>query len=84
MQGRSNNMRNQGGTGIKSHKTLSSQNKQTKTSQIMEVFLIMKTKGSRRVQAKTNSIETKTDKVVLTAALHKVAAGIKMVFNLSQ
>ena len=46
MQGMSNKMHNQVGTGIKAHKTIPSETKQTKTSQTIDVTLIMKTKGS--------------------------------------
>ncbi|XP_075264069.1 uncharacterized protein LOC142355955 [Convolutriloba macropyga] len=54
MQDNSNKMRNQLGTGIKSHKTMSSETKQTQPSHAMDVTFIMKTKGSRRVQTTTN------------------------------
>ena len=84
MQGNSKNMHSQLGTGIKSHKTMSSESKQTKTSQATDVILIMKTKGSRRVQTTTNRVETRTDKVDLTAALHTGATGTKMAFTLSR
>ena len=79
MQGISNKMHNQLGTGIKPHKTMSSETKQTKTNQAMDATLIMKTKGSRRVQTKTIRVETRTDKVDLTAALHTGSTGTKMV-----
>ena len=84
MQGNSNKMHNQLGTGIKTHKTFSSETKQTKTSQAMDATLIMKTKGKRRVQNTTNRVETRTGKVDLTAALHTGATGTKAVFTLSR
>ena len=84
MQGNSKKMHNQLGTGIKSHKTMFSETKQTKTSQAPDGTLEMKTKGSRRVQCTTNRVETRTDKVDLTAALHTGATGTKMVFNFSR
>ena len=67
MQGNSNKLHNQVGIGIKYLKTIPSETKQTKASQTMDVTLIMKTKGSRRVQTTTNRMETWTDEVVLTA-----------------
>ena len=84
MQGNSNKMHNQLRTGIKTHKTMSSETKQTKTSQAMDVTLKMKTKGSRRVPTTTNRVETRTSKVDLTAALHTRATGTKAVFTLSR
>ena len=84
MQGNSNKMHNKLGTGIKSHKTMTSETKQTKTSQAMDVTLILKTKGNRRVQTTTNRVETRKDKVDLTAALHTGATGTKKVSNLSR
>ena len=83
MQGRCNNTHNQMVTGTKSHKTKSSDPKPTKTSQTMGVTLIMKIKGSKRVQTTTNRMETWTDKMDLTAALHTGATATKMVFTLS-
>ena len=84
MLGNSNKMHNQLGTGIKFHKTMSSETKQTKTSQAMDVTLIMKTKGSRRVQTTTNRVETSTGKVDVTAALPRGATGTKVVFTFSR
>ena len=80
IQGNSNKMHNQMGTGIISHKTKLSETKQTKTSQTIDVTLIMETKGSRPVPSTTNRIETWTDKVDLTAAFHRGAIEIKIVF----
>ena len=57
-QGISKKMHNQVGTGMKAHKIISSETKQTKTSQTMDVTLIMKTKGSKRVQTTTNRMIT--------------------------
>ena len=62
---------------------MSSETKQTKTSQATDVTLIMKTKGSRRAQTTTNRVETRTVKVDLTAALYTGATGTKAVFTLS-
>ena len=84
MQGNSKKMHNQLGTGIKSHKTMSSETKKTKTSQAMDVTLIMKTKGSRRVPTTANRVETTTSKVDLKAALHTGATGTKVVFIFSR
>ena len=84
MQGNINKMHNQLGTGIKSHKTMSSDTKQTKTNQAMDVTLKKKIKGSKRVQTTTNRVETRTGNVDLTAALHTGATGTKMVFTLSR
>ena len=84
MQGNSNKMHNQLGTRIETHITMSSETKQTKTRQAVDVILIMKTKGSRRIQTTTNRVETRTGKVDLTAALHTGAIGIKAVFTLSR
>ena len=71
-------------TGIKSHKTVSSETKQTKTSQTMDVTLIMKTKGGRPVRTTTNRMDTRTDKIDPTAALHTGFTGIKMVFTINR
>ena len=57
-------------------------NQTKQSSQAMDVTLIMKTKGSRRVQTSTNRVETRKSKVDLTAALHTGASGTKAVFNL--
>ena len=74
MQGRSNNAHNQTSPDLKP----------TKTSKTMDVTLVMKTKGSRRVQTTTNKVETRKDKLDLTAILYSGATGTKMIFSLSQ
>ena len=51
-------MHNQVGTGIKAHKTIPSETKQTNTSQNMDITLLILTKGSKRVQTTTNRMET--------------------------
>ena len=81
MHGSSNKIHNQVEIGIKSHKTISSETKQTKT---IDVTLLMKTKNSRRFQITTNRMETKTDKVDPAAAFHTGSKGIKIVFTISQ
>ena len=53
---------NQVGTGIKPHKTPSSESEQKKTSQTKDVTLKLKTKGSRRFRTATNRIKTRTVK----------------------
>ena len=59
MQDNSNKIFNPVRTGIKCHETIHSETKQTRTSQTIDVTLIMKTKGSRRFQTTTNRMETK-------------------------
>ena len=57
MQGNSNKTHNQVGIGIKSHKTIPSETKQTKTNQTIDVTLKTKTKGSRRVPTTNKGME---------------------------
>ena len=84
LQGSSNKMHNQVRTGVKSHKTISSETGQSKTSQTMVVTLIMKTKGSRLVRTTTNRMDTRTDKIDPTAALHTGFTGMKLVFTINR
>ena len=82
IQGSSNKMHNQEGAGINSHKIIFSDTKQNKTSPNIDVSLIRKIKGNRQVRTTINRMETRTDKVYLTAALHTGA--IRKKFNSRQ
>ena len=73
-------MHNQVGIGVKSRKKLSSKNKQTKTSENMDVSLIIKTKG---VRSTTIRLKIGIDKGDPTVALHTGATGINMIFAIS-